>query len=393
MSTNATTASQPEDPTAQLLQLVTQQADMLASLQQTLALSALGPSGPSARGAGERITVKDLATKTIAGITTATRRAYVGYIELLADGDPTLVGPDGCPWKGLGDMWADEVLPSHLTAVLAVVSARHTRRKESRAQAREDAGRVVREPDGVGAQFNAIGAWRRMFKVAIDDRHLAEGMNPASKLTKPTRSRGGSRQALGQHHLELTLELMGTTGDDPVLDSLIARTLVVTGARREGLLDLTLGGIDSQECTVLLDEKFGLRVHQPVPDWLISELVEFAASRGVTRRTDHVFVKREGTQFVPITGRRFDYMFADRLQSSYEWADRLGVTAHTLRHTAITAVEREFGEAVAGAFARHKPVGVTGIYTRATREEVAAAVVALFGGDHPWMHREPQLRR
>lgn len=68
------------------------------------------------------------------------------------------------------------------------------------------------------------------------------------------------------------------------------------------------------------------------------------------------------------------------------------VTAHTLRHHAISLVERTFGRRVAIAFARHEPEDVNGRYTVARPKEVTGAVVAFRGGDHPWLHREPRPR-
>jgi len=52
----------------------------------------------------------------------------------------------------------------------------------------------------------------------------------------------------------------------------------------------------------------------------------------------------------------------------------------------VTVIERATSRAVATAFARHKPEGTNGIYTVASREEVAEAVVLVYGGDHPWLH-------
>lgn len=48
-------------------------------------------------------------------------------------------------------------------------------------------------------------------------------------------------------------QLVGGTGDDPQLDSMLCQTIPVSGARREGLFNLTLDGISLQECTVRLD--------------------------------------------------------------------------------------------------------------------------------------------
>jgi integrase/recombinase XerC len=65
------------------------------------------------------------------------------------------------------------------------------------------------------------------------------------------------------------------------------------------------------------------------------------------------------------------------------WAQRTPLTAHVLRHTAITAVERVAGFAVAQAFAGHQPGSVTGTYTKASIHEVASAVATLTGESHP----------
>lgn len=192
-----------------------------------------------------------------------------------------------------------------------------------------------------------------MFKVAVDDRHLAKGMNPAADMVKPKRS-DRRRMALEDEHFEQMVELIGSTGDDPQLDALVLKFIDITGARREGLLDLQVGGIDREECTVRLHEKFDTVFDQPVPDMFVDELLTFAAARRSAARTDSVFVKRTASGgFTPMGRRRYDYIFTDRLQSSFTWADKLQVTAHTLRHHAIIRVERRYGRAVAQAFARH----------------------------------------
>ncbi|MGI8516345.1 MAG: PD-(D/E)XK nuclease family protein [Acidimicrobiia bacterium] len=66
-----------------------------------------------------------------------------------------------------------------------------------------------------------------------------------------------------------------------------------------------------------------------------------------------------------------------RVHLGVEEEERTPVSAHVLRHTAITAVERHAGFAVAQAFAGHSASSVTGTYTRARLCEVAAAVSGL----------------
>lgn len=388
----------PTDPLAEYAAAVAKVRQLVAAGLVTP--EALGfqpaavPTGPApGLVPGERITVSDLATKTLAGLKGGTKKTYGSYIRFLAQGWPLDAPPEQKTYPGLGEKWADEVLPSDLEEALRHIEARALDTAASRAANREAAGRYGRSSDASGAMYNAVGAWRRMFKVAVKDRHLAKGFDPAQEVTKPKRS-DGTRLAFEQLQMDELWAVGVGTGDDPVLDEHIVETILVTGARQEGILNLTLGGLDHVECTVRLDEKFGKVVHQPVPDWFVAKLDRFARSRGASQPGDKVFRYRPAgrKRGAPITSRRFDYLFEDRIQARLPWADKEQVTGHTVRHHAITVVEREFGHAVSVAFARHEPEGVNGRYTVARPREVAAAVVAIYGGDHPWLHREPRPR-
>jgi site-specific recombinase XerC len=342
---------------------------------------------------GTRITMQELAEKTLAGLTESTRGTYEGYIDFLVNGWRG-EGPEGTVvWPGLGDLWADEVLPSQLEEGLRAVEARAMAAAAVKAANRRAAGRFVHNSTASGAKYNAVGAWRRVFKTAVKDRHLARAFDPSQEIDKPKRI-DGTRLALEQAQLDELWAVCTGTGDDPVLDEMIVETILVAGARKEGILNLTLGGLDHAECTIRLDEKNSKVVHQPVPDWFVAKLHAFALDRGASALEDAVF-RRRGSAGRPgkkIGSRRFDYLFQDRVQARLEWADKEKVTAHTLRHHAISVVERTFGRSVAIAFARHEPEDVNGRYTVARPREVATAVIAIYGGDHPWLHREPRPR-
>lgn len=71
------------------------------------------------------------------------------------------------------------------------------------------------------------------------------------------------------------------------------------------------------------------------------------------------------------------------MQGRLEWSERTPCTAHVLRHTAVTAVERVAGFAGAQRFAGHAGRSVTSTYVRADLAEVAAAVQRLTGENHP----------
>jgi hypothetical protein len=63
------------------------------------------------------------------------------------------------------------------------------------------------------------------------------------------------------------------------------------------------------------------------------------------------------------------------------------ISTHWIRHTTLTWVERNFGYAVARAYAGHaeggSDAGATSTYVRASLCEVAAALAALTGEPHP----------
>jgi integrase len=142
---------------------------------------------------------------------------------------------------------------------------------------------------------------------------------------------------------------------------MVCETILVSAARVEGLLNLTIRGIDLEECVLWLDEKNDKLVPQPVPDWFAAKLMQFARSRGAVDKDDPVFLKRPRGRrpAAPITQRRMDNNLFGRLQAAYEWADTDQVTAHVLRHHAITVVERLAGKAVARAYARTPPATST----------------------------------
>lgn len=334
---------------------------------------------------GERILVRDLVAKTLDGLSEGSARTYGSYLRFIAQGWPAGAPPEEQLFAGLGDRYFDDVLPTELEAALEQVKARALLNAHWRADRRETAGRTVRDSDASGACYNAVGAMRCLGKVAVKDRHIAKGFDPSQEIVKPKR-RDGERPALEQEHFDQLWGVATGTGDDPELDELIVETIIIAGARVEGLLNLTLGGTDLEDCTLLLDEKFGKKVPQPVPDWFAAKVHAFAVARGATRRDDRVFRYRKDARRrgAPITIRRFNNLFCDRVQAMLPWADKQQVTAHTLRHHAISVVERRFSKAVALAFARHEPEDVNDRYSKASKEEVAQAVVALYGGAHPW---------
>jgi len=142
--------------------------------------------------------------------------------------------------------------------------------------------------------------------------------------------------------------------------------------------------LDHTRQTIWLREKFGTEREQPVSRTLLQSIIDLAAVRGSTRPDDPALVTlhRDGGRLAPLSDRTYDRIFT-RVQGQVTWSARTPLTAHVLRHTAITAVERVAGFAVAARFAGHTPGSVTGTYTKADITEVAAAVARLTGEPHP----------
>ena len=128
-----------------------------------------------------------------------------------------------------------------------------------------------------------------------------------------------------------------------------------------------------------LREKFSAEREQPVAPSSLDALAGHAVARGATRADDSVFRTRTGR---PISRRHYETLFV-RARDCLDWADRTPVSAHALRHTAITAVARVAGYPVAQAFAGHTPPSVTGRYMKVNIAEVAAAIAVLTGEPHP----------
>ncbi|MER5393095.1 hypothetical protein [Saccharopolyspora sp. NPDC002686] len=134
----------------------------------------------------------------------------------------------------------------------------------------------------------------------------------------------------------------------------------------------------------MLHEKGETVRWQPVSPTLMTHLREHAEQRGATQSGGQLLRYTNGA---PITYRRYDHLWA-RLGEQLPWVATQGISTHWLRHTTLTWVERNFGHAVARAYAGHTDNnsgdhGSTGIYTRADIREVAAALAALTGEPHP----------
>ncbi|HEV7978842.1 hypothetical protein [Amycolatopsis sp.] len=88
---------------------------------------------------------------------------------------------------------------------------------------------------------------------------------------------------------------------------------------------------------------------------------------------------------LPIGRQRYATLWR-RLGKHLPWIATLGITAHWIRYTTLTWVERNFSYSVAAAYAGHTSGGSTGTtltYVPASIQEIATALSALVGEPHP----------
>lgn len=235
---------------------------------------------------------------------------------------------------------------------------------------------------GRSAAEHLIAALRCMYRHAVADGIIAEDDNPAARVPKPRRLRS-TRRALPDSRLEELSQVAGSTGDDPALDALLLRLHTETACRRGGALALMPEDLDQEHCLIQLHEKGGTLRWQPVSPTLMSHLLGHAESRGGLDSGQRLLRYANGQ---PITSRRYDYLWR-RLGHHLPWVATQQVSTHWIRHTVLTWVERNFGFAVAQAYAGHEDHGRGGramaTYIRAGLPEVATALAALTSEPHP----------
>lgn len=267
--------------------------------------------------------------------------------------------------------------PVHALGHLQLTAVRASQIQRGARLAAETAVKRRNSREGSYAATHYIAAARQLWELAIKDG--LTGSNPASLVAKPKKQES-PRHALNPQQLSQMWVAAAETGNDPALDVLLLRFHLETGARREGALNLTHQDVHQARQTLILREKGGKDREQPISGTLMRSLLEhYQARRPAGDTSTQILRYRSGE---PLTRRRYNSLF-ERIQRHVPWAGELGVSAHWLRHTAITQVERVSSYSVAQRFAGHATVEVTGTYSKATITEVAKAVSKLTGEPHP----------
>src|SRR6266511_827073 len=284
-----------------------------------------------------------------AAVGAGTRRAYGTY------------------WNRILDQWGqrrlDEPTPSEVELLAEHVRTHVVARRNARG--------------GRSAAEHVTAALRCLYNHAVADGYLAEADNPARKVAKRRRL-PSTRRAVPDALLPEINRIAASTGNDPTLVSLIEPATTETACRRGGALALRPADLDPDQCLVLLREKGGTVRWQPVSPTLMAHLQQHARDRHAPPM-GRLLRYRDGK---PLTYRRYDHLW-QRIGEHLPWAAVQQINTHWLRHTTLTWVERNFGYAVARAYAGHTDGGNTTTYIRASVQEVAAALATLTGEPHP----------
>jgi len=251
---------------------------------------------------------------------------------------------------------------------------------------RAKANAIVRRNSrgGRSAAESFVAAARYVYHRAEEDGYIRSEDNPARKISKPRRLTS-LRRAIPDRQLAEIVHVAATTGNDPRLDTILLRLHIETACRRAGALALRPKDLDPEQCLIFLREKGETARWQPVSPTLMRAMRNHIAERHGDHpvATSPLFRRRNGR---PVTRRRYDSLW-NRIGRNLEWVERQQISAHWLRHTTLTWVERNFGYAVARAYAGHTDPdshsGQTATYIRASLEEVAQALGAMIGEPHP----------
>jgi len=263
----------------------------------------------------------------------------------------------GSYWNRILDHWADrrldEPTPSQIEQLVEYTKTHTVSRRNGRG--------------GRGAAEHLVAALRCVYRHAENDRLIRQADNPARKVAKPRRLPSTRRAVPGERLAEIN-RVVAATGNDPTLDAMLLRLHTETACRRAGALALRPRDLDGIQCLILLREKGETMRWQPVSPTLMTHLRRHAVQHG-TAPGEQLLRSLSGS---PITSRRYDYLWS-RLGKHLPWVATQQITTHWLRHTTLTWAERNFGHAIAAAYAGHTrgghTEGATATYTRASLEE------------------------
>ena len=128
------------------------------------------------------------------------------------------------------------------------------------------------------------------------------------------------RRALSSEELTEVYRIVGSTGNDPVLDLLILDFHRETAARMGGALQLRLCDINPSRGSVLLREKYGHEREVPASQQLLDRLLHLNAQRSTSHSAEAILRYRE--RAMPHTPPLQQHLLARAFAPG--WSARLG---------------------------------------------------------------------
>lgn len=257
---------------------------------------------------------------------------------------------------------------------------------------------LYRSLDGKSVQTKnlLVNAMKGLFRYLVDMGYRT-GHNP----TAPLRTIGAIKEKHEAHPSEeeeskaLTSEeamklMSHKSARNTLRNSAIVSLILGTGLRAFEVSELTVGTIRGMKDGMIYCHRKGdIWRHVPLPTKALNSILEYLR----VKRTPHdglgimsPMLKDDEPLFTSTQSRspvKNEFMSVRTIEhaiSSMQKSLGLKTGVHRLRHTAITAVERVGGVAVARDIASHTNVAVTNRYLHSTPEERVAAAERL-----PWM--------
>jgi integrase len=311
----------------------------------------------------------------------------------------------GARYAGIPTTPVQQVLPRHVSDAAWWAERRGLQRAVARNVARAAAGRTLDTGDGRGAKEQLIQASRWMFTWLLDQELATK--NPAAKVKLPPRQVATARSLDPDEFVEV-FGVAITTGQDPALDGLILRHLLIQGVRRGGLLQLSCGGLLVDELLLkYYDKKKKQWRTRPTTRAHMADLLAHAIARGprqpappganeTERRTgvpaltatSPVFYAKptdtfdENGFFVsrvahPITRKRPESLFK-RIRRHLPWTERRELRPHDIRHTSGRMIYKAADDQMAKLHLAHDGGSTTDHYIREHLEELAKLKELLF---------------
>ena len=308
-------------------------------------------------------------------------------------------------FTGLADTPVRAITPGKLSDAAWWVQRRGLKRIVARNVKREREGRNLLHHDGRGGREQFIQASRWMFNW-LNNEDAAQP-NPALKLKLPPRQESFARSLDASEFVEV-YGVAVSTGQDPALDGLLMRHLLIQGVRRSGALLMQCHGLDVNGMNISYwDQKKKTWRARPTTRTHMADLITHAIARGpriaapldapeVERRygipalspsspvfyhppvdtfdADGYFLSR---QVHPISRKRFESLFA-RIKRHLPWAAHVELRCHDIRHTSGRLVYKAADQQMAKLHLAHDGGSTTEHYLKAHLEELAKLKEQLF---------------